>query len=338
MKGTYFYTTNGPVMWVARRGIIFAALFQPAALVMGQVADNHWAFTVGQWTLMALSVILLIAHIGSHNATCDRTAKTGEDLKKRRYRLVLAYARTWPVAVAGIAVFMVVTPIIRPSQGDQPHDKVSLPYTAIMTGILWLGLSLLAAYLFRARNSHHIATREPSPRAQKLTERIRRICHRSHWFVAGSILGLLCAVIFLPEKGAWSSITSCMSILVLAAYAADARHSDTLCETCVAEFRVDAPEYAASKSWVFTVEHKGRAVYWVVALVAIAIQLSLDDTAASKAATLGINTLFLASAFVNRFHRSYSPWCPYCRDNGDGGHEHTEVPDPTGGHGRPVPV
>ncbi|WP_329147175.1 hypothetical protein OIU91_16585 [Streptomyces sp. NBC_01456] len=343
MKGIYFYTTNRALKWAAHLGIIFAALLLPAALILSQFSDTHWAFVVGKWTLMIISSVLLVLHVGSHahEQTCGlalKSAKSSEDLKKRRYRLVITFARTWPVAVAGLLVFVTATPIIRPEQGALSRDRFHPVYTAATTGALWLILLYLAAYLFYVRNRHHLPERAPTPRAQKIASTVRRICHRSHWLVVGTIGGLLCAVLFLPNDGPWSSVTTAMTFLVMAAFIADGRHSDTLCEPCVAEFRVDAPEYAASKSWVFSLEHRGRAAVWIFVLGAIAVQLVLDDTLASKVATIVINTLFIASAFVNRFHRTYQPWCPYCRDNGGGGHEHTEVPDPAGGHGRPVPA
>ncbi|MET9360423.1 hypothetical protein ABZX93_05890 [Streptomyces sp. NPDC006632] len=340
MNGMYFYTTNRFLAWLACRGILFVALLLPAANVMAQLNDTSWAFNVGSWVLGAISIILLVFHVGSHgpNATCQRATKTCADLKKRRYRLVLGYSRTWPLAVVGTALLLVLTPIFVPYKDDQPNDSVSLRYTAVMLGVIWIGLTLLAAYLFRARNAHHLPSREPSPRALKLSEHVRRVCHRSHWFVLGAVLAASCASLFVPEHGPWSSITGVTIVLVLAAFIADGRHSDNLCETCVVEFRVDAPEYAASKKWVFTADHKGRRVYWIAALTCIAIQFTFDNTPASTTATMGVNLLFVASAFINRFHRTYQPWCPYCHGGGGGGHEHTEVPDPTGGHGRPVPV
>ncbi|MFF9074640.1 hypothetical protein ACF1A9_20390 [Streptomyces sp. NPDC014872] len=339
MNGFYFATTNRFVAWLACRGLLLIALLLPAAAVMAQLSDRHWLFSVGQWGLLGVSVILLVFHIGGHGIepTCPRATKTADVLKKRRHRLVLAYARLWPLVVGVFVLCFIATPVLMPYRGDQPNDAISLGATARTTGVTWIGLSLLAAYLFKARHAEFLPPREDSARSRRFAQRLRLICHRSHWAVVGAIATMVCAVVFVPEHGPWSTITSFAVFLVLAAFIADGRHSSTLCEPCVAEFRVDAPEYAAGKSWLFSVEHKGRRFYRIAVLVAVAVQLSFSGTPVSITTTIAVNALLVAQTFVNRFHRMYNPWCPYCHP-GNGGHEEAQVPDPTGGHGRPVPA
>ncbi|MFF8917837.1 hypothetical protein ACF08M_32160 [Streptomyces sp. NPDC015032] len=339
MNGIYFATTNRFVGWLACRGLFLIALLLPVVVEMTSLNDMHWLFSVGQWGLLGVSVILLTLHIGGHGIepTCPRATRNPDVLKKRRYRLVLAYARIWPLVVGFLILFIIATPVFMPYRGEQPNNAISLRRATMTAGVAWISLSLLAAYLFKARHAEFLPPRETSARPLRLARRLRLICHRSHWFVVGAIVAMACAVVFVPEPSRWSSITIFAFFLVLAAFIADCRHSGTLCEPCVAEFRVDAPEYAAAKSWVFAVWHKGQRFDWIAALVFATVLLSYRGTPIAPAIILVMNALSVAQTFVNRFHRMYYPWCPYCHP-GNGGHEGTQAPDPTGGHGQPVPA
>ncbi|MGW1261231.1 hypothetical protein ACWD7Y_04620 [Streptomyces drozdowiczii] len=321
---------------VLHHALKILAILTPGAVALTQLTGRHWALMAGAWALNIVMLSLLVLHVASHLSTEACPRHRPFDPKSLRHRFAARLASLmW--AVIGVAVIYSIVGSFF-SDPDYKHTSITLRPTLSMLALYWGGLAVIAAKLFEARNKHALPEPKTRQRATTLAAHGRRLVHRSHWFVLAAMAGST-ALVFAPESGTWNGARSVAVYLVLAAMFGDIRHSDRLCETCVTEFRVDAPEYAAKRSWLFTVDHRGRRPYWVLLLASLAAGHFFDRfTAPYIANTIAVSLLFAAITLVNRFHRTYQPWCPYCRDNGGGGHEHTEAPNPAGGHGRPVPV
>ncbi|MET8342497.1 hypothetical protein [Streptomyces microflavus] len=309
------------------------ALLTPGAVTLTQLTGRHWVFLVGAWTTNLVMLFLLVLHCATHTSTewCPRHKPF--DPKALRHRLAVRFAGLAWVAIAAIIIYTIVRSFF--SDPDHKATSLALRPTISMLALYWGGLAMIAANLFAARNKDALPHATPSSRGTAFAGYGRRLVHRSHWLVLIAVAGTT-ALVFAPDSGVWNSVRTMATFLVLAAILGDMRHSDRLCEPCVTEFRVDAPEYAAKRCWLFTIDHRGRRPYLALVVLSLVASHVFDrHTAPSIANTIGIMTIFGAITLVNRFHRTYRPWCPYCR-NGGGGHEHTEVPDPASG--RPVPA
>lgn len=172
----------------------------------------------------------------------------------------------------------------------------------------------------------------------RLVDRLHRrggLVHRADWAFALLALSTGACGFFPPTV--WSTalhvLLSGLTIFMLVAALV---HGARLCERCVTEFVIDAPERAARHERRFWFFHQSA---WGLALMMIPLGVSSFLDAPWR----GVGFTFVAgaqvaSALLSRFHGSYQPWCPFCR-RGRGGDDETEaVPDPTGGHGRPLPV
>ncbi|MGW1180186.1 hypothetical protein [Streptomyces drozdowiczii] len=311
------------------------AILTPGAVALTQLTGRHWSLMIGAWVLNVAMMALLMLYIAAHLSTEACPLHRPFDPKLLRHRFAARLAGLMWATITAAVIYSIVGSFIRPP--EHKATSITLRPTLTMLAFYWGGLAVIAAKLFEARNKHALPERKARQRATALAAHGRRLVHRSHWFVLAAMAGST-ALVFAPESGTWNGARSVATYLVLAAMFGDIRHSERLCETCVTEFRVDAPEYAAKRSWLFTVDHRGRRPYWVLLLASLVASHFLDRaTAPYIANTIAVTLLFSAITLVNRFHRTYRPWCPYCRDNG-GGHEHCEVHDPTGGHGRPVPA
>ncbi|MFF1693087.1 hypothetical protein ACFVXC_05595 [Streptomyces sp. NPDC058257] len=311
------------------------ALLTPGAVALNQLTSKHWAYLAGAWTANVILLLLLVLHIATHTSTewCPRHKPF--DPTALRHRLAVRLAGLTWLAIAAIVVYTIVGSYF--SDPDHKATAITLRTTISLLALYWGGLAVIAVNLFAARNKDALPEPKPSRHSTTLTEYGRRLAHRSHWLVLIAASAAT-ALVFAPDAGVWNSARTISTFLVVAAIIGDIRHSSSLCETCVSEFRVDAPQYADKRRWLFTIDHRGRRTYLVLAVLSlIAGHLFERHTAPSIANSIGIMVVFAGITLVNRFHRTYQPWCPYCR-NGGGGHEHTEVPNPTGGHGRPVPV
>ncbi|MEV8399268.1 hypothetical protein [Streptomyces niveus] len=311
------------------------ALLTPGAVTLNQLTGKHWAFLVGALTANIVMLLLLVLHCATHTGTewCPRHKPFAPGALRHRLAVRLA-GLSW-FAIAAVIIYTIVKSFF--SDPDHKATSIALWPTISMLALYWGGLAVIAANLFAARNKDALPQPTPSSRGTAIAEYGRRLVHRSHWLVLTAVAGST-ALVFAPDSGVWNSVRTVAMYLVLAAILGDMRHSDRLCEPCVTEFRVDAPEYATKRRWLFTIDHRGRRPYLALVVLSLVASHFFDrHTAPSIANTIAIMTIFGAITLVNRFHRTYQPWCPYCR-NGGGGHEHTGAPDPAGGHGRPVPV
>lgn len=169
-----------------------------------------------------------------------------------------------------------------------------------------------------------------------LHSRASSFVHRLDWFFVGLLL-LSGASGFLP-KSTWASvITVVLASLALAGVFIKQQHGARLCEQCVTEFTINAPEHAAQHKGRFKIFHRAMPVIVLPALIFCAASVVLPHP--WRGVVYMVPYLIQSAfTFVVRFHSSYQPWCPWCqdRDPGDDGRE--PAPDPSGGHGRPLPV
>lgn len=323
--------------WAVCHGLLIAALLLPASFTAFQLTDIHWGFALAYWALLAAGVFLAFFHTRSHGrgSACSRVAVTAEDLTKLRYRFILAAVRSLPIVVTIGGILFVTLPLVFSSR-HRADDFVSLRATAVVTVFIWFTMSLLAAFLFRARNAELFPASNRSALGQSVAEHVHRADHHSHW-ITSFVFPLYIISAIGPDSGRWNSAHSAIGLLLIASFAAGWRHGRELCEICVTEFRVDAPGYAASKRWIFTIGHKGQFTFAISATAGCVIDMAFRGFFVTTASLSLMACATVAVTFTNRFHRKYQPWCPYCHP-GDGGQEHTEIPDPTGGHDRPVPA
>ncbi|WP_219729322.1 hypothetical protein [Streptomyces noursei] len=126
--------------------------------------------------------------------------------------------------------------------------------------------------------------------------------------------------------------------MLLGAFLLTERHSTTLCQSCVVEFRTDAAEYAQGRKWRFTAIHKLSRPVLLIALIGMMATMFLHGPWTTP--TLAIVWMSLGgTVFLFRFHGAYQPWCPYCESGGGRGErEDVPAPDPAGGRGTPLPI
>lgn len=169
-----------------------------------------------------------------------------------------------------------------------------------------------------------------------LHSRASSFVHRLDWFFVGLLLAAGASG-FLPGT-AWASVISVvLAFLAVVGAFIKQQHGARLCEQCVTEFTINAPEHAARHKARFKIFHHAMLVVVLPVLVFCVASLILPHPWRGVVYMVPylIQSVF---TFVVRFHSSYQPWCPWCqgRDPGGGGREPS--PDPSGGHGRPLPV
>jgi hypothetical protein len=165
-------------------------------------------------------------------------------------------------------------------------------------------------------------------------ERASGLVHRAdRIFIAVVLLSGVPA--FVPATRLSTSIGLALSLLVIATLLFKRQHGARLCEQCVTEFTINAPEHAAQHRRRFRLFHTVTPFYLMLLPVAVA---PLLEAPWSGVAYLPVVVGQVLLALVTRFHGAYQPWCPYCRRDDGGGDETEPAPDPSGGHGRPLPV
>lgn len=167
-----------------------------------------------------------------------------------------------------------------------------------------------------------------------LHDRASGLVHRADWlYVALSLLSG--ASWFLPSAN-WTVLLSLLlSLLACAGIFIARQHGAKLCEHCVADFSINAPEHAAQHTRRFWLFHHSS---WGLAVAGPLVGATLFIPRPwSGFAYLPLSGAMALTTLLIRFHSSYQPWCPYCGDD-DGGGDTEEAPTPTGGHGRPLPV
>ena len=143
-------------------------------------------------------------------------------------------------------------------------------------------------------------------------------------------------VIYPMESPGWSAaVLLTSSILSLTVILAVVKHGERLCEQCMAKVPADAQEQAQRLRRGFWLAHqtlfapvwKTMAVCGVFMLVNSAINALVVDWDYRWITQIPVDILFLTVIYMGWNHGRYRPWCPYCRNWGDGGPEEV-VPDP----------
>lgn len=317
-----------------------------ANATLAEIKNPHWSAAVGQWgtlVVMLLAVTFAVLHT-EYASECRRCHRVPvERLKRLHYRVWATYGRQagFVIVIALVSVLILSPGILRESgplavwgnrDGDGQHFNW-LNYVVVMA-FYQAGVAYLSARLFNRLNG--TGRQGPTFIGRYLRHSLARLVHHSHWFIVGLVLPLAALTILAPKRGIWDTVTLIGFVLVCALNQLDFRHGMAPCETCFTNFRTDAAQYAASKRWRFTVLHKFHFI--VLGLLALLLVASFMPDPVHYSLS-GILTLSLGGlTFLNRFHGAYLPWCPYCRGGGDDGGDQELAPEPTGGHGRPLPV
>ncbi|MFD7835531.1 hypothetical protein [Streptomyces sp. NPDC059761] len=162
------------------------------------------------------------------------------------------------------------------------------------------------------------------------------VAHRSHWLYL-AIMVPIAVSNFMPPTGVWGAVSVPLVLAYILVFMINAQHSMRLCETCCVEFRIDAAEHSAKHHRQFALAHRLNPLMFKAALVAL-VSIVLVGRPWSAVIQLVYIATITALVFLNRFHGRYQLWCPYCRRPRGDGDDKEEAPDPTPGHGRPLPV
>jgi len=168
-----------------------------------------------------------------------------------------------------------------------------------------------------------------------LHNRASGLVHRMDW-VFVSLALIAGASAFLPRTRWAAVVQAVLALVAVAGIFFKHQHGGRLCEQCVTAFPINAPEYADKRKKRFKAFHSS----WVIVPPALACCMaSMLLESSWRGVVYMVPWVMQAGlALVARFHSSYQPWCPYCRDGGGGEGEAESAPDPSGGHGRPLPV
>lgn len=220
---------------------------------------------------------------------------------------------------------------------DSSGDGFNFMVFAVTSStVVFLSLCL-ASFLF------HLANREVYGRGTSraglwVSEIFRRTGH--HLIKVGSVLFAMTTVVYLlmPRSDARSIATALLICAIFGVWAGYYRHALSLCEQCAVDLPVDAPGYAQRRKVFFTAAHRYTLLISAFGIVCVFTGMVVGESVITDVLT-GVNLITLAvSTLISRFHSRYQPWCPICHPGRGNGGAHDEVPDPTSGHGKPLPV
>lgn len=305
----------------------------PAFSVSQALEDNGPWYQAASWAvqllLLGLAGLYVLHHLNRFETDCC-PLRTGQDLQRPLFRLAVLAARLWWIPALLACTGMFLAAIAKEYISHTPWLGI-----ALLTLIGWSVLATASARIFRFNNQHLVVTPASEARSAALRDRFKVLIHKSHWLMIGTNALTITVLLLAPHEGIWNVLRLFVLLHYFLALYVDMAHSAKPCEECAVEFRTDAPEYAARRRKTLAVHHK-PTFFTAPSLLAGAMSLFFNgvwaDALWSASAVLG-----LTLALFNRFHRAYQPWCPFCRHGGRGD-EREEVPDPTGGHGRPVPA
>jgi hypothetical protein len=323
--------------WLTHHALKLLPFVAVANILTTDIKGRHWAINVASWVLLAAMAMLLAmgaihAYLGHPCQLCK--AKPAERLRRPHYRAVIAISRHagLPLAVI-VGSILAVVPMIwgDPRYGDRIFEWKQDAVRASLS--LAITMFLAAVRFDRANYPDRV---RPTPITTFLRKRATGLIHKGHWLYLAAMIPLA-ATGFLPQTGAWGTLGYLSGMLSIGGQYINSQHGTTLCEECVTEFPTDAPEYAAQRKWRFTVFHRWSGIRALLAVVAIIVVSHFLSRPWSGVAYLPLLLFVGLLVVMARFHSSYQPWCPYCR-RGRGGDDPEVAPDPTGDHGRPLPV
>ena len=319
---------------LAHHALKGALLLAVPALLASDIRGRSLLMNIAGVALPVLALSLAVLALG-HGGDCNACRrKSPEILNRPLYRAWAKFSR-WgiiPLLVTGVLAVLLVPLIFSAgAHREREFDWGATGALAVVT--MTAGLCLSAA---RFRRVNHPGLTPYTPVRTFLEGPGRRIRHKGHWIVLALFPVCVIAAFQSPE-GVWGFAGGLAFIALFGASYAEIQHDLALCEQCVVEFRTDAIDYAARRKWRFAVMHRGSWIPTAGVLVMIVGGSIVED---DKSPYLLAGNFAISACFVllGRFHGAYQPWCPYCRGGGGGGEEEEVVPDPSGGHGRPVPV
>ncbi|TLQ39242.1 hypothetical protein [Streptomyces marianii] len=166
--------------------------------------------------------------------------------------------------------------------------------------------------------------------------------HRHYGY--GLYVGYLVASFVVRPLPLPRSVAIALSVgLLIAAgsgLAAMYRHHGRLCERCVEEMPLNPQETASKRRSLLRLYHASvvLAVFNVSVMAVFLLALTREWTALEIVAFEVILVTSLAAIVSQRSHSRLQPWCPWCRHGGRGPREVQGDPEPTAGHGRPLPA
>lgn len=171
----------------------------------------------------------------------------------------------------------------------------------------------------------------------KTAKREERGRHARH---IGMFLPYLMQVIYgvttwFPDLPGW--ITALVVLAAGGSIWVVIQHTRELCDKCLGDMPLD-PDKAVKRNMrlLRLIHHmkKPAIVLGVIFIVSIALPKHWWE------AHVLSDLLFVAITywlFAVMRHNRLEPWCPWCRDDGDGD-TFEEVPDPTDDHSKPIPA
>jgi hypothetical protein len=317
-----------------------AALLVSAVQVpLTDIDGRHWAIHAASLTLAIIAgALLCMAYLHIRYTTaCAYCTPVPAERRTPLHRLWLAYGRYGLVVMALLLLFLFVgLPLL--SDGRDADADADTTFSATSQAVHFTLVLLLIGYL-SARRFYQLNDPGRASSGELHTwikTHAEGLIHRSfHLSLAAMLFALV--TLFLPKAGPAPLISGLSLVFLALALFMDRQHTMSLCEKCVHEFRTDAPEYASARRRRFFLSHQlsDRGIFVALALMCGAPYIP-EPWSRSASATAFL--IMVAGMMLSKFHVSYQPWCPICHPGGGGGEDEETTPDPTGGHGRPVPV
>jgi hypothetical protein len=313
-----------------------------AGVALTDIRGRNAALNFGGYAAVALAVLLgVIAYYHTRHADhCPSCRHHPEDrLKRPHYRALLHFSRwcgAFSLVTSGAILVMMgilmatgVIPYDEESRETSFDLQTSLP---LFSAALLITLTLSVT---RFRNANQPGLQPYTPFRNYLAGPGQNLRHRGFWLIIAAVI-VNVALHLTPDTAVWAALQGLGTITLLTLLYIDHQHTLSLCEQCVTQFPTDAPEHAAARKWRFSVFHRCG---WVplAAMVGQWTGQSFVDGLWDTAFYALTWSAILLLTLLGRFHNAYQPWCPICHP-GRGGDEHEEVPDPTPGSGRPLPV
>lgn len=313
-----------------------------AGIALNDIHDRNAAFNIGGYAAVALAALLgVIAYYHTRHADhCPNCRHHPEDrLKRPHYRAWLHFSR-WcgPFSLITSAAIIAMTGILMATgviSYDEENRETDFDLATSLPAFSAALIITLAISATRFRNANQPGLQPYTPFRNYLAGPGQNLRHRGFWFVTAAVVVNI-ALHLTPDTAVWAAPQGLASITLLTLMYIDYQHTMSLCEQCVTQFPTNAPEHAAARKWRFSVFHRYRWAPLAVTVGQWTGQSLLDGLWDTAFYTLTWASILLMT-LLGRFHNAYQPWCPICHP-GRGGGEREEVPDPTPGSGRPLPV
>lgn len=326
--------------WSERLALpVLTFLVIPAFVAAEQVDDrNLW------WRALSILAFLTLAFLGTwvkrmfwngQSSSGHPRERTASELKRPHLKVWRALGHpAIPASFAAlfIGLFFAVLTLNHGWTSDLPSPKDTQFTWVGFFG--FLGLIYFIEILFL---SSAFRRRHPAAHKERTQESLMfRLGHRARWVAYGVTPFLLGVTVWSSDQAYKQVVQGFLMTLLFISMTLAHKHSEMLCETCQSDFRVDAPEYAQKKKWIFSFDH-----VWLVPTLTVMYALMLVSLLTSgyvSDAFFGVSFAMIVMTIpFTTFHLKYNPWCPYCHGGDDGG-ESMEVPDPSPSGRRPMPV